>query len=67
MVFKWKDNIVCVFFKYILILFFLYVYINVLDVLIVLYFVYNVVYGIVVLCYLYIDNVVDIDSVYVCI
>lgn len=27
----------------------------------------NAVYGIAALCYLYIDNAVDIDSVYVCI
>lgn len=67
MVSKWKDNIACVLSKYILILFFLYVYKNALDVLTALHSVYNAVYGIAALCYLYIDNAVDIDSVYVCI
>lgn len=67
MVSKWKDNIVCVLSKYILILFSLYVYTNALDVLTALHSVYNAVYGIAALCYLYIDNAVDIDSVYVCI
>lgn len=67
MVSKWKDNIPCVLSKYILILFSLYVYTNALDVLTALHSVYNAVYGIAALCYLYIDNAVDIDSVYVCI
>lgn len=67
MVSKWKDNIAYVLSKYILILFSLYVYTNALDVLTALHSVYNAVYGIAALCYLYIDNAVDIDSVYVCI
>lgn len=48
-------------------LFSLYVYTNALNVLTALHSVYNAVYGIAALCYLYIDNAVDIDSVYVCI